>query len=99
MFITKPKLACGLFWSVLLWSAMACQTRAGNPQEQSKTTETAAGLSADQFGKLRSLIKPRLGGFDDLPWMTDLWEARKKAAAEGKPLLVWVGDGHPLGWT
>jgi hypothetical protein len=48
---------------------------------------------------LRALIKPKPGGFDDLPWMTDLWEARKKAAAEGKPLLVWVGDGHPLGWT
>jgi hypothetical protein len=31
--------------------------------------------------------------------MTSLWEARKKAAAEGKPILLWVGDGNPLGWT
>ena len=56
-------------------------------------------IEPDQFDKLRALIKPKPGGFDDLPWMTDLWEARKKAADEGKPLLVWVGDGHPLGWT
>lgn len=56
-------------------------------------------ISPEQFNKLRGLIKPKPGGYDDVPWMTDLWEARKKAAAEGKPLLVWVGDGHPLGWT
>jgi len=61
--------------------------------------KTAARISAGQFDKLRALIKPLPGGFDDLPWMTDLFEARVKAAAEGKPLLVWVGDGHPLGWT
>jgi hypothetical protein len=56
-------------------------------------------ISPEQFNKLRCLIKPKPGGYDDIAWMTDMWEARKKAAAEGKPLLVWVGDGHPLGWT
>lgn len=56
-------------------------------------------IAPEQFNKLRDLIKPKPGGYADIPWMTDLWEARKKAAAEGKPLLVWVGDGHPLGWT
>jgi hypothetical protein len=61
--------------------------------------KNAAAIPADQFDKLRALIKPKPGGFDDIPWMTDLWEARKKAAAEGKPILIWVGDGHPLGWT
>ena len=60
---------------------------------------TAAELSPEHFGKLQALIKPRPGGFDEVPWMTSLWEARKKAAAEGKPILLWVGDGHPLGWT
>ena len=60
---------------------------------------TVPKIAPEQFGKLRVLIKPLPGGYDDVPWMTDLWEARKKAAAEGKPLVVWVGDGHPLGWT
>lgn len=68
-------------------------------QAGSSSAKKAAGIAPDQFDKLRALIKPKPGGFDDVPWMTDLWEARRKAAAEGKPLLVWVGDGHPLGWT
>jgi hypothetical protein len=61
--------------------------------------KTAAELSPEHFRKLQALIKPRPGGFDEVPWMTSLWEARKKAAAEGKPILLWVGDGNPLGWT
>ena len=40
-----------------------------------------------------------LDRFDDVPWLTSLSEARQKAAAEGKPILIWVGDGHPLGFT
>lgn len=56
-------------------------------------------LSPEQFDSLRNLIKPKPGGFDDVPWMTDLWRARQEAAAAGKPILIWVGDGHPLGWT
>jgi hypothetical protein len=71
----------------------------GNVLAQPKELREPAVIQAEQFDKLRALIKPKPGGFDDLPWLTDLWEARKKAAEEGKPLLVWVGDGHPLGWT
>lgn len=32
-----------------------------------------------------------------IAWRTDLWEARKEAAAKGKPILLWEMDGHPLG--
>ena len=35
----------------------------------------------------------------EIPWESDLAAARKKAAAENKPLLMWVMDGHPLGCT
>jgi hypothetical protein len=31
--------------------------------------------------------------------MSSLWEARKRAAAEGKPILLWEMDGNPLGCT
>jgi hypothetical protein len=31
--------------------------------------------------------------------LTSLWEARQKAAAAGKPILLWEMDGHPLGCT
>jgi hypothetical protein len=51
-----------------------------------------------QFAKLHALIKPQADEekFLQIPWMTNLWEARKKAAAEGKPILLWEMDGHPL---
>lgn len=86
-------LAAGFLMLVLSFPASSTEPRA------SDAGKTSAKIPADQFEKLRALIKPLPGGFDDVPWMTDLGEARKKAAAEGKPLLVWVGDGHPLGWT
>ena len=56
-------------------------------------------IKPDQFAKLHALIKPHADEekFMKIPWMTDLWEARKKAAAEGKPILLWEMDGHPLG--
>jgi hypothetical protein len=58
-------------------------------------------INPDQFGKLLKLIKPAPGEekWREVPWMTDLWAARQKAAAEGKPILLWEMDGHPLGCT
>lgn len=59
----------------------------------------APPLSDEDAARLRKVIKPLPGEdpFDTIPWETDLWEARKKAAAAGKPLLLWEMDGHPLG--
>jgi hypothetical protein len=92
-----------LVFSVVIDGLLVCQGLAADlpsgPNPKSASGRTSAPIPADQFDKLRALVKPKPGGYDDIPWMTDLWEARKKAAAEGKPLLVWVGDGHPLGWT
>ena len=44
-------------------------------------------------------VRPVAGedAYAQVPWLTSLWEARKKAAAEGKPILLWEMDGHPLG--
>jgi hypothetical protein len=58
-------------------------------------------IPADQFAKLHALIKPRSGEekWTQIPWLSSLWEARKRAAAEGKPILLWEMDGHPLGCT
>jgi hypothetical protein len=57
-------------------------------------------LSPSEFDQLHALIRPQPGEsrWAEVPWMTSLWEARKKAAAEGKPLFIWViSDGHPCG--
>lgn len=63
------------------------------------TSIAAPPLSADDAVKLRAAIRPAAGEdpFDTIPWETSLWEARKKAATAGKPILLWEMDGHPLG--
>ena len=42
-------------------------------------------------------LGPVLDGIlEQLP-ATDIWAARKKAVAEGKPILLWYMAGEPLG--
>ena len=65
-------------------------------------TSSAAGvepINPRQFDALHALIRP---GADEekwlqIPWRTSLWDARERAAKEGKPILLWEMDGHPLG--
>ena len=56
-------------------------------------------ISAAGFTELHTLIKPnqKEAKWAEIPWLTDLWEARTRAAAEGKPILVWSASGEPLG--
>jgi len=63
------------------------------------TATAAPPLSADDAVRLRKVIRPLEGEdpFDAIPWETNLWDARIKAAATGKPILLWEMDGHPLG--
>ena len=53
------------------------------------------------FERRFALIKssPGEARWDEIPWTTSLWEARKKAAALGKPLFIWAANGNPLGVT
>ena len=59
----------------------------------------AEPIDADQFTKLHTLIKPSAAEdkWNEIPWLSNLWQARKQAAAEGKPILLWEMDGNPLG--
>jgi hypothetical protein len=56
-------------------------------------------IAPDQLPRLQALIKPHAGEdkWATIPWQTNLWQARRKAAAEGKPILLWEMDGNPLG--
>jgi hypothetical protein len=58
-------------------------------------------IKPEQFSRLQALIKPGPGEdrWSSIPWLTDLWQARKLAAEQGKPILLWEMDGHPLGCT
>ena len=58
-----------------------------------------AMLSDSEYASALKAIRPAAGEdrFAQIPWLTSLWEARQKAAKEGKPILLWEMDGHPLG--
>ncbi len=57
-------------------------------------------IPAKDFERLQAMIRPYPGEYawrDEITYFTSLQEAREKAAAEGKPLLLWAAaDGHPL---
>ena len=48
-----------------------------------------------EFDKLHTLIKPAAGEsrWMEIDWYPNVWEARKQAAAEGKPLFLMAGSG------
>ena len=74
---------------VLVLGSGAISVRAADP------------IPPEQFGKMHGLIKPKPTEqkWEQIPWLTDLWQARQRAATEGKPILLWEMDGHPLGCT
>jgi hypothetical protein len=57
--------------------------------------------SAKEMERLFDLckVKPEEALWDDLPWMSNVGKALKKASKEGKPLFLTFagGGGHPLG--
>ena len=56
-------------------------------------------MTAAEADAVRKAVLPRKGEdeFDKIPWLTSIWDARVRAAKEGKPILLWEMDGHPLG--
>ncbi len=55
----------------------------------------------DELDKKLAEIVPsgRSEAYRNIPWQTDLIAARDLAKKTGKPLFLWVMDGHPLGCT
>lgn len=92
LFRTCHASACGLMIAAILWPAAAIA--------QVKNLTEPHAIPDDRFAELYTLIRPQPGElrFHEIPWLIDVWEARKKAAAEGKPILVWSGaGGAPIG--
>ena len=59
-------------------------------------------ISAADFDRLLAAIKPQQGEspWREIPWLTNVTEARRKASAENKPLVIFTAaDGSPLSRT
>ena len=48
-----------------------------------------------EFDKLHQMLKPQPGEsrWREVDWYPSVWEARQKAAAEGKPIFIMAGSG------
>jgi hypothetical protein len=62
---------------------------------------TQAASPRQSFEEQFAVVKASVGEarWDEIPWTTSLWEGRKRAAAEGKPLFIWAANGNPIGVT
>jgi hypothetical protein len=81
--------------------APAQQTAVKHNRTAGDVNQAAQPISPEQFGKLQVIIKPHPGEalWSEIPWTTDAWEARQRAAKEGKPIFAWLPAGEPLGCT
>jgi hypothetical protein len=52
-------------------------------------------LSRQPFEKLHAQLKrqPHESRWMEIDWYPSVWEARKQAAEQGKPLFLWAGSG------
>jgi hypothetical protein len=61
---------------------------------------TATPMLDDQtFAETLEYVLPRSEElkWTSIPWQTDLWEARRLAAEQEKPIFAWMMNGNPLG--
>lgn len=59
-------------------------------------------VTTADFARLHSAIRPQPGEspWREIDWMTSIRGARERAAADGKPILVFTAaDGSPLART
>jgi hypothetical protein len=97
----------GMFWIVAPSSPTRGTQLAPAPsgslgvEKADAHASTRPGIAPADFARLHALIKPQKGEalWAEIPWMANLWEARRKAATEGKPLFVWSASADPLGCT
>jgi len=60
-----------------------------------------AGLSTPTLEtKVASVLPtPQEERWLQVPWRANLMRARSESQQSGKPLFLWIMDGHPLGCT
>jgi hypothetical protein len=63
--------------------------------------DLADDLRQDDLDDWGALLRPSAEElrFARVPWLPSVPEGLAAAAAQGKPVLLWVMNGHPLGCT
>ena len=87
---------CGCTMSLVEMAAADDPTYGSQP---TGIGEAAASKLPAKFEELHRTIKPQPdeAQYAQVPWISTIAEARKKAAEEGKPLFIWYMVGEPLG--
>jgi hypothetical protein len=67
-------------------------------------TPGTAQTSPSDPGRFREVLdyvlpQPDETRWLEIPWQTDLWDARRVALQEGKPIFAWMMNGSVLGCT
>ena len=64
-------------------------------------TSTSMPLGEDTFRDVLGQIvaAPEESRWREIPWQTDIRDACRIAAENGKPIFLWAMNGNPLGCT
>ena len=88
--MSRTNFVTGTRW---LLCAAVLVSAAQHLQAQAKTLPSPAELT-----KLAAVIKPSAAAnkWQQIPWLTDVNDARKLAKEEKRPLILWTVFGEPL---
>jgi hypothetical protein len=90
----ERKLMNAKWWaSLLILGVVSARAHAADPVPE---------IAAADVERLLAAVKPQRGEspWREIPWLTDVTEARRKASAEDKPLVIFTAaDGSPLSRT
>ena len=83
-------------WSVVL-SSVSCAAFLLAGDAPLAKLKVPAELTPEQFAEFHALVKPAAheSPWAKISWQASVWEARQRAAVEGKPILIWSGGGAP----
>ena len=82
-------------------AAAAAQTEGCKLGDVTVPTFATKTLPPATFKAIHAAVTPAGPGerWTEIPWQPNLVAARRVAARNNRPLLLWIMDGHPLGCT
>ena len=79
-------------------AAAAAMSSAETPT--TRAPEMAPRIARPPQGRVASVLPhPEEERWLQIPWRTDVAQARAESQRTGKPLFFWIMDGNPLGCT